>query len=233
MTASAESQSSIRSRAVPGRAAFEDIAAGAVVVVPDGLESVEQLAEARSAEALAGEADRSQYRGAADVSHTADPRRCAAGVSRSLREVEMSLAVHACAALLAAQTSQGTGVEQVLVQQQIAALHQAFEARMGEIEAEVVALREAVADADAAPESLAGPFLASPPPSSDAVGVARVPVFAPLLMVDSPARYPTASGCRSTAAGPSTWSSGPPRTGTATSCSCATGSAGWSRPPSR
>lgn len=104
----------------------------------------------------------------------------------------MSLAVHACAALLAlpaAQSGQGAGVELVLVQQQIAALHAAFEARMGELESELQALRETVAEGAAAPESLAGPFLASPPPSTDAVGVARVPVFAPLLVVDSPARY--------------------------------------------
>lgn len=104
----------------------------------------------------------------------------------------MSLSVHTVAALLAlpaAQAGQGAGVELLLVQQQIAALHQAFEARMGVVEEEVRALRETLADTAAAPESLAAPFLASPPPSSDAVGVARVPVFSPLLMVDSPARH--------------------------------------------
>lgn len=104
----------------------------------------------------------------------------------------MGLSVHAVAALLTlptAQAGQGAGVELVLVQQQLAALHQVFEARIGAVEEELHALREELARGAAAPESLAAPFLASPPPSSDAVGVARVPVFAPRLMVDSPARH--------------------------------------------
>lgn len=104
----------------------------------------------------------------------------------------MSLTVHACAALLAlpaAQAGQGSGVELALVQQHIAALHQAFEARMGALEGELQALRQALADPAAAPDNLAAPFLASPPPSSDTVGVAPVPVFAPRLSVDSPARH--------------------------------------------
>lgn len=92
-------------------------------------------------------------------------------------------------ALLSAQAGQGSGVELVLVQQQLAVLQQLVEVRMTGIEQELEELRGALARAGARSESLAAPFLASPPPSSDTVGVARVPVFAPRLVVDSPARH--------------------------------------------
>jgi hypothetical protein len=101
-------------------------------------------------------------------------------------------AVLATAALLSLQTTQGgqgSCVELALVQQQLAALQQLFEARLTGLEQELLRLGEAVTRASASPEPLAAPFLASPPPSSDAVGVARVPVFKPRLVVDSPARY--------------------------------------------
>jgi hypothetical protein len=97
------------------------------------------------------------------------------------------LALPATALLLALQPAQGSGVELVLVQQQIAALQRHLEARLGALERELAGLRESLGREAAEP--LAGPFLASPPASSDSVGVARVPVFAPRLVVDSPARY--------------------------------------------
>jgi len=98
-------------------------------------------------------------------------------------------AAHATAALLSVQAAQGSGVELVLVQQQLAALRSLVEVRVSELEQRISELRDAVAESAVRSEPLAAPFLASPPPSSDAVGVSRVPVFAPRLVVDSPARY--------------------------------------------
>jgi hypothetical protein len=98
-------------------------------------------------------------------------------------------ALHAAAALLSVQTAQGSGVELLLVQQQLAALQRLVELRMTGVEEQLSELSQAVAGAAAGADSLAAPFLASPPPSSDAVGVSKVPVFAPRLVVDSPARY--------------------------------------------
>jgi len=101
-----------------------------------------------------------------------------------------SLAVHAVAVLASVQAAQGSGgAELLLVQQQLVALQQVFDARLAGLEGQVEELRTALAEAERGGEPLAAPFLASPPPSSDAVGVARVPVFAPRLAVDSPARY--------------------------------------------
>jgi hypothetical protein len=101
----------------------------------------------------------------------------------------MSFAVNAVLLLVSSQAAQGSSGELILVQQQLALLHQLVEVRLSGLEQELEQLRDAVDRAGAAAEPLAAPFLASPPPSSDAVGVARVPVFAPRLAVDSPARY--------------------------------------------
>jgi len=94
---------------------------------------------------------------------------------------------------LAASPPQAAAEGQALgmLQGQVAALHVALRETLERLEAlrgEVAALRE---DLERAPRdetvALAAPFLASPPTGSDAVGVARAPVFEPRVEADASA----------------------------------------------
>jgi hypothetical protein len=80
---------------------------------------------------------------------------------------------------------------------QVAILHREARLRAEAVEAlkkdvggladDVGALKESLA------ASVAGPFLSAPPPSSDAVGVAKVAVFAPRLEIDATRRHDSLS----------------------------------------
>jgi hypothetical protein len=62
--------------------------------------------------------------------------------------------------------------------------------RLDETNGRIKVLTESLGDlAAGGPGSLAGPFLAGPPASSDKVGVAKVAVFAPEVDIDSPIRH--------------------------------------------
>jgi hypothetical protein len=80
-----------------------------------------------------------------------------------------------------------------LIQRQLAEVSQALRARgeaIAELRKEVGELGQQLAAqrGEAAP-SLAAPFLAAPPASSDALGVAKAPVFSPRLEIDSQRRH--------------------------------------------
>lgn len=66
----------------------------------------------------------------------------------------------------------------------------AYEGFQRDAKSDLGALKERVA-AMAAQPLLAGAFLSSPPPSSDSLGVAKTPVFAPRLNVDAVRRHDT------------------------------------------
>jgi len=97
------------------------------------------------------------------------------------------------AALAVATAAQVGGVEapdQGLsrIEARIVGLEATLQERLAPIESRVREMASYLASRERI-EPVAAPFLASPPPSSDLVGVAPVPVFAPRLDVDSPDRH--------------------------------------------
>lgn len=94
----------------------------------------------------------------------------------------------ACAAL--AGEVAGLRLETVALVRQLKERDDANEGFQREAKADLSALKERVA-AFAGQPLLAGAFLASPPPSSDTLGVAKTPVFAPRLNVDAVRRHDT------------------------------------------
>jgi hypothetical protein len=79
------------------------------------------------------------------------------------------------------------------LQAQVASLHRELRERGEVVEVlkkEMGALGEDMGSLkDRLTTSVAGPFLSGPPPSSDAVGVAKVAVFAPRLEIDAARRH--------------------------------------------
>ncbi len=62
---------------------------------------------------------------------------------------------------------------------------------LAEVKETLVAARREIRDLKESPQPVAAPFLASPPPASDRLGVARGAAFAPRLEVDSSRRHDT------------------------------------------
>jgi hypothetical protein len=105
------------------------------------------------------------------------------------------------ALVAAAGAQQSTNLEEAAglrmeisgLRSQVAALHAELRTRAEAVDAmrrDLAALGDdigALKDRPAA--SLAGPFLASPPPSSDSAGVAKVAVFSPRLHIDALRRH--------------------------------------------
>ncbi len=87
-------------------------------------------------------------------------------------------------AVLAIQTPESQ-LQVARLEGRLGALEAMLQERMAAFENGLGALREGLGELS----PLTVPFLASPPPSSNLVGVARVPVFAPELAVDSPAHH--------------------------------------------
>ncbi len=93
--------------------------------------------------------------------------------------------------------SEGEGAQALAelrgLQAQVAALHHELRQRGEAVESlkkDVGALGEEVGSLkDRVTSSVAGPFLSGPPASSDAVGVAKVAVFAPRLEIDAARRH--------------------------------------------
>lgn len=89
----------------------------------------------------------------------------------------------------------GARMELSGLRSQVAALHAEMRARAEAIDAmrrDLAALGEdigALKDRPAGAASLAAPFLAAPPPSSDTAGVAKTAVFAPRLHIDAVRRH--------------------------------------------
>jgi hypothetical protein len=79
------------------------------------------------------------------------------------------------------------------LQAQVAAVHRELRERSEAVDSlkkDVVSLGDEVgALKDRMITSVAGPFLSGPPPSSDAVGVSKVAVFAPRLEIDAARRH--------------------------------------------
>jgi hypothetical protein len=102
----------------------------------------------------------------------------------------MPVPVAALVAVALAQAGGAEAPERMMsrIEARIAGVETALHERLGPLESRVQELAALLASRERI-EPVAAPFLASPPPSSDLVGVAPVPVFAPRVGVDSPARH--------------------------------------------
>ena len=90
----------------------------------------------------------------------------------------------ALVALLTIQTPESQ-LELAHLKQRLGVLETAVQDRLATLEETLLAVREGLGELS----PVAVPFLANPPPSSNLVGVAQVPVFVPELAADSAAHH--------------------------------------------
>jgi len=102
----------------------------------------------------------------------------------------MSTCVAALAVAAVAQAGGAEAPDQTMsrIEARLVGLETTIHERLAPIENRIQEMTSFLASREGV-EPVAAPFLASPPPSSDLVGVAPVPVFAPRVDVDSPARH--------------------------------------------
>jgi hypothetical protein len=90
---------------------------------------------------------------------------------------------------VAQQRASVEAIELARLAQQIDALETLLQKRLDAIESHVSTVTASLGQMEGDAEWVAASFLANPPQSSDLVGMAGTPVFAPQLDVDSPARH--------------------------------------------